>query len=228
MNRLAVTIVDILGVLVPGAVFLGGCLLIPAPVAPIAALTTLVPPIQLLSNPWVMGGIWLATAYVLGLLIRLVSIRLMSIITLRVWSGRLAREAKALESILDTAVANPLLSDSLKELARGYEKSNPCHYAPYFHFAKRLIRQYPDMWAEAERSEAEIRFVAGLFLPLLLILLDGVLLCFYQPKAWVLIAVGALGAGVVVYSFPLRRTREVLYDQLLALIILLNPSQREQ
>lgn len=168
MNRLAVTVVDILGVLIPGAVLLGGCLLVPAPVAPIPALMALIQgPIQLLSNPWVMGGIWLATAYVLGFLIRLISIRIMSMITLRAWSGKLEREAKALEEVFDAAIANQALSGSLKALAKGYEKSNPGHYAPYFHFAKRLIRQYPDMWAEAERNEAEIRFVAGLFLPFL-------------------------------------------------------------
>jgi hypothetical protein len=40
MNRIFVTVVDILGVLVPGAVFLAACLVMPLPHAPVVAFRT--------------------------------------------------------------------------------------------------------------------------------------------------------------------------------------------
>jgi hypothetical protein len=227
MNRLSVTIVDILGVLVPGAVLLLGCFFVPPPLAPIPALTGMVDKsIQLLSNPWVVGGVWLATAYVLGFLLRLVSIPFMNILTKHRWAPRLKLEADTLEQVFEEAIANLKLSTSLKELSKLYGERDPGRYAPYFHFAKRLVRKHPDMWTEAERLEAEIRFAAGLFLPFLLLLIDGIALRPTRPPAWVLIVIGALGAGIVIFAFPSRRVKEVLYNYFLALAILLDPVRR--
>lgn len=228
MNRLSVTIVDILGVLVPGAVLLVGCLFIPPPLAPIPALTGLVgKPIQPLSNPWVAGGLWLAAAYVSGFLLRLISIPLMNRVTKHWWVPKLKDEADTLDQILEEAIANPKLSTSLKELSKLYGERDPCRYAPFFHFAKRLVRKHPDMWAEAERLEAEIRFAAGLFLPFLLLLIDGLLLRpTHKSSAWVLVIIGALGAGLVLFAFPSKRVKEVLYNHFLALAILLDPVHR--
>lgn len=221
MNRLSVTVVDILGVLVPGAVLLAGCFFLPPSLAPVPALTILIgKPIPIFANPWVAGGIWLVTAYVLGFLLRLVSIPLMNRVTNRAWSGRLKKEIGALNGIFEAAIANKNLSTSLKDLAELHGSNDPGHYAPYFHFAKRLVRQYPDMWVEAERLEAEVRFVAGLFIPFLLLLADGLLL---RPTAWVLVLIGAGGAVVLASCFPSRRIKEVVYNHYLALAVLLCP-----
>lgn len=229
MNRLSVTIVDILGVLVPGAVLLFGCLLvIPAPAPNHTSTGTFAESIQLLSNPWVAGGVWLVAAYVLGFLLRLISIPLMNILTKHRWAPKLKKEADTLDEVFEEAVANQKLSKSLKELSKLYGVRDPGHYAPYFHFAKRLVRKNPDMWTEAERLEAEIRFAAGLFLPFLLLLIDGISLGTAHLGAWVLMVIGTLGAGIVAFAFPSRRVKEVLYNHFLALAILLDPVHRSK
>jgi len=229
MNRLSVTIVDILGVLVPGAMLLVGCLLIlPAPAPNSASTGTFAESIQLLSNPWVAGSVWLVAAYVLGFLLRLVSIPLMNILTKDSWAPKLKKEAEILDQVFEEAITNQKLSKSLKELSEFYGVRDPGHYAPYFHFAKRLVRKYPDMWTEAERLEAEIRFAAGMFLPFLLLLVDGMLLRAKRPEAWALTVIGALGAGIVSLAFPSRRVKEVLYNHFLALAILLDPIHRSK
>jgi hypothetical protein len=225
MNRLAVTIVDILGVLVPGVVLLAGCALAPVPIAPISATGNMIPGLQsLVANSWVVGGGCLVAAYILGFLLRLVSIRLMNMLTHRFWSGRLEKEAKALEEVFDSALANPALSRSLKELSGGYPPRDPGRYAPYFHFARRLVRTNPQMWAEAERLEAEVRLAAGLFIPFLVVSLVVIWRWFAsKPAPWTFAAASAAGAATVLAAFPSRRCREVLYDQMLALTILLYP-----
>jgi len=227
MNRLSVTIVDILGVLVPGAVLLVGCLLVlPNPALVPASTGTVNELTKFLSNPWFMGDVWLATAYVLGFLLRLVSIPFMNILTKHRWAPKLKEEADTLDQVFEEVIANQKLSTSLKKLSNLYGVRDPGHYAPYFHFAKRLVRKNPDMWTEAERLEAEIRFAAGLFFPFLLLLIDGIFLRATHPQAWVLVVIGALGAGIVIFAFPSRRIKEVLYNHFLALAILLDPVDR--
>jgi hypothetical protein len=225
MNRLTVTVVDILGVLVPGAVLLLGCTLAMLPATPSPELAQLLRRVPGVWNPWVLAGVLLAGAYVTGFLLRLVSIRILNILTLRVWKDRVRREAAALAPALEQAVNDPTLTKALQELHKpedhgGGRGRDPGQFAPYFHFAKRLIRRHPELWTEAERLEAEVRLVAGLFIPFLVLLADGVILTRVVPEAWTLIPVGLLGASVVLIAFPERRAREVLYDQLLAIVSL--------
>lgn len=221
MNRLTVTIVDILGVLIPGLVLLFGCILAPIPFAWVRPLNdTLLQRLPVLENTWVAGGCWLAIAYTLGFVIRLGSIGIMARLTRRRWESHLERQSAVLEKVLEASLANPGLAASLHALVPMYGKDNVGRHAPFFHFAKRLIRTDPDLWVEAERFEAEVRFAAGLFIPLLLLGIDGVVLAFTTPGGWILIIAGFGGAAILFSTFAARRTKEVLYDHFLALVIL--------
>jgi hypothetical protein len=177
MPTFLVTVVDLLGVFVPGFVMLVAMLLVPSALGVHPRLVEVLPdPVG--SNVWILGGTYAITAYILGLLVRLVS-----------------------------------------------DKYDPDRYAPYFHYAKRVVRREPAMWAEAERLEAEVRFAAGLFLPLVLLVLDGVLLSLWrhQTAGWWLSAAAGTGVVAVLWAFPSRRSREVLYNQFLALAALPSP-----
>jgi hypothetical protein len=224
MNRLSVTVIDVLGLLVPGFVFVIGIALTPIPSAWLEPLSkALHDRLPLLTNPWVAGGSWLAIAYVLGFLMRLTSITIMNRLTVHRWKPRLEREAAAVDELFAELIANSRLTESLKRLASLCSERDPARYAPYFHFAKRLIRTNNDLWAEAERLEAEVRFSAGLFFPFVVLALDGVLgffLGFSRPAASILILVGVAGVVIIIQSFPSRRAKEFLYDQFLALVML--------
>lgn len=222
MNRLSVTIVDILGVLVPGAALLIGLILFPFPQLDRSAVNSaLVDRVQLFGNPWVAGGCWLAVAYVLGFLIRLVSIRVMNYLTWWKWGPTLSADSQALEQAFDEALDNPTLAAGLRKLSHLCGKRDPGRYAPFFHFAKRVVRGSPDYWNEAERLEAEVRFAAGLLIPFVVFAADGIARKLATPAAWLLLLTGAVGAITIVLTFPSRRTKEVLYNQLLALAVLI-------
>jgi hypothetical protein len=180
----------------------------------------------ILSNAWVAGGCWLAAAYVLGFLLRLRSIGFLNWLTWRRWSTLLQSETKELEKVFESAVANPTLIASLKSIAGLCGHRDPIRCAPYFYFAKRVVRSYPELWTEAERLEAEVRFAAGLFLPFLVLAFDALLRGLTTTGAWVLLAIGVGGATVVLTAFPPLRIKEIIYVHYLALVVLLYPKQR--
>jgi hypothetical protein len=249
MPTFLVTVVDLLGVFVPGLVMLIAVLLVPAALGLQPRLNLL--PGLLGSSLWVLVGLYGVAAYILGFLVRLKSIDIMNALTLRRWTKRIGEEAEALEPALTDALANRPLTESLKKLAeyttKYYRtKYGPGKYAPYFHYAKRLLRRDPRMWAEVERLEAEARFTAGLFVPLVMLFLDGILLSQWgriegwwrttgghavlQLTYWEQVIVGrglmvaaGIGVATVYMAFPERRRREVLYVQLLALAALAKP-----
>jgi hypothetical protein len=227
MNRLSVTVVDLLGMLVPGVVLLVAFFLLPTGLAPLPEIVGLrVSDLEILDDSWVVGVLCLATAYVLGFLLRQLAIPVMQAITKERWTHHLRREAEILGPSLEAALGDESLVKSLRELAE-INKRDPGHHAPFFHLVKRLIRQHPELWVEVERLEAEIRLLAGLFLPFLLLLLDG-LLCFIAGQAgwWTLMALGAGGAGVILYVFPGRRVKEVRHAYFLALVALKFPATK--
>src|SRR5262249_32283076 len=156
------------------------------------------------------------------------SISVINRFTWKQWSVQLARQAKALDAVLEEAIANPRLVESLKELAANAGERDPGRYVPYFHFAKRLLRRTPQLWEEAERLEADVRFAAGLFMPFILLAIDGILGGLFHglltPAAWILLFAGTIGAILVLRALPSRRTREILYDQFLALCVLKYPT----
>jgi hypothetical protein len=223
MPTFIVTIVDLLGVFIPGFVMLVAMLLVPSALGIHLRLVEVLPdPIG--SNVWILGGTYAIAAYILGFLVRLVSIHIMNVLTLSRWADRIKTEAAALEPALTAAFANKQLTESLKTLAERLDKYDPGRYAPYFHYAKRVVRREPAMWAETERLEAEVRFAAGLFLPLVLLVLDGILLSLWRQTAgWWLFSAAGTGVIIVLRAFPSRRSHEVLYNQFLALAVLPNP-----
>ena len=164
------------------------------------------------------------SAYVLGFLLRLISIELMNLLTSHRWVDRVRRQASELSGALEAAIGDDNLATAIKAVSKLGDGRGVSACAPYFHFAKRIIRTRPELWVEAERLEAEVRLAAGLFVPFIVLALDGVI---RMPRgiapALVLLLVGSVGATIVVAMFPDRRIKEVLYDQLLALIALRQP-----
>jgi ABC-type multidrug transport system fused ATPase/permease subunit len=222
MNRVAVTIVDFMAFLVPGVVFLFALVLVPIPdawTAPLSdALSARVP---LLSNPGVAGGCWVLSAYLLGFLLRLTSIDLISHITSHRWVNRVQEHSQKLSSAMEEAIDNQKIVEALKAIADLAADRGVSKWAPYFQFAKRVVRTRPELWVEAERLEAEIRLMAGLFVPFVVLAIAGGLrLLLHFRSALVLVAVGVIGAATVYRTFPDRRIKEALYDQLLAFVAL--------
>jgi hypothetical protein len=222
MNRVSVTIVDFMAFLIPGVVFLFGLVLVPIPddwISPLnVALSARVP---LLSNPWVAGGCWILSAYLLGFLLRLTSIDLISLMTSHRWINRVQQHSQNLSAAIEEAICNQKLVEALKAIADMAAEHGVSKCAPYFQFAKRVVRTRPELWVEAERLEAEIRLVAGLFVPFVVLAIAGGLRMLLDVRgALVLVAVGVIGAAIVYRRFPDRRIKEALYDQLLALIAL--------
>lgn len=222
MNRVSVTIVDFLAFLVPGIVLLFGLALLPIPDAwmtPLSdTLSTRVPPVN---NPWVGGGCWLLSAYLLGFLLRLTSIDLISLMTSRRWLNRVEQHSEKLSAAIEESIDNHKLVEALKSIADLAAEHGVSKCAPYFQFAKRVVRTRPELWVEAERLEAEIRLMAGLLVPFVILAIAGVLRMLLDIRgALLLVAAGVIGAVTVYRTFPERRIKEALYDQLLALIAL--------
>jgi hypothetical protein len=223
MNRVSVTIVDFMAVLVPGIVTLFGLVLLPIPDSLLKPLnSSLLIRIPLLDNPWAAGGSWLMSAYVLGFLLRLTSIDLMNLMTSYRWISRVQGHSEKLSGAIEEAIGDAKLAGALKAIAgtaaddRGVSKC-----APYFQFAKRVLRTRPELWVEAERLEAEVRLAAGLFVPFFVLATVGaVRMVLRDFGAVILVIIGAIGATIVYRTFPERRSKEVLYVQLLALIAL--------
>lgn len=224
MNRVTVTIVDFMAFLVPGAVLLVGLVLAPLPDRWLLPLSSdLMRRVPLLDNPWAAGGCWIVVAYLLGFLLRLVSIDLINMLTWRWWGERLKREVARFAEPFRTALGDDVLAAALTKAESDSHKLGVTTCAPYFHFAKRIVRTRPELWVEAERLEAEVRLAAGLLIPFVVLAVDGVFRLCHPAAGIILLIVGVSGATIVLTTFPERRVKEVVYDHLLALVALRQP-----
>lgn len=220
MKNLFLTIVDILGIFVPGILLLAGLLLFPGVLTSLSSgnlqadLSHFIEANRI--SIAVAGSI---VAYVLGFLVRLWSIGLLEWITRTKWTKMLQEKVPYLEKPLEKAVGDADFQAALQSLASTYKATDLTPHAPYFHFAKRLVRaNNSGLWADAERMEAELRFAAGLCIPFCLFIFDG--LFFPKPFGYVLSVISLCGLAAVIARFPSRRVKEVLMDYLLALIVL--------
>lgn len=119
-------------------------------------------------------------------------------------------------------------------LARLYRREQLGNNAPLFPYLKRQLRLVDERaWAAIERVEAELRFLAGLVFPLLVLGLDCILLGLQcndavrktikdglQMPLFYFGALSLLAAAALVLAFPARRIREVCYLYLWSLIVL--------
>jgi hypothetical protein len=227
MQRMSVTIVDFMAVLVPGVTLLFAVLLAPWPDAWLMPLNESLRRVPLLSNEWAAAACWALAAYVLGFLLRLISIELMNRLTARRWVGSVKLQMTELGPSMVAAINDDTLVVALQKIAAARDRHGVGSCAPYFHYAKRIIRTQPELWVEAERLEAEVRLAAGLFVPFCAFIADGVaryLVLGVSPL--LLIALGTIGAATIFVSFPERRIKEVFYDYLLALVVLRPPQKR--
>jgi hypothetical protein len=228
MKGLVVSIVDVLGIFVPGFLLLMGIVIYIYPSIANDLLkewptwTLLLGGIR--DNFALFGVLAAISSYVLGFIIRLCSISILQILTFPFWAEKLKKRAEKLETVIGGALNNKDVCDSLEEEAKLRPKFEVAHNAPYFAFAKRLIQNgNPTLWTGTERMEAELRFMAGIFIPLILLFIDGIRLASYS--GYVLAAVSGIGVLIILQSFPKRRIREVIYNYHMALIVLHYPSK---
>jgi hypothetical protein len=230
MKGLIVSIVDVLGIFVPGFLLLIGILLFPSVARelskewPTSALLLA----GVRDNFATLGILAAISSYVLGFIIRLSSISILQILTFPFWAEKLKKRVEKLEETLGAALKNDLGNDdvckSLKAEACLRSRFEVARNAPYFAFAKRLIQNgNPSLWTGTERIEAELRFMAGIFLPLILLFLDGVRIA--SNSGYALATVSGVGVLIILLSFPTRRIREVVYNYHMALIVLHYPSR---
>jgi len=221
MKGLFVTLVDVLGIFVPGLLFCGSLVAMPPVWRVVQPQISSIG--SLASSDRLLGvAIVIVVSYVLGFLNRLWSIRLLQAMFKQYWTSRLEQLASTLNPAFEGLVSDKLLCNSLRLLAKRMGSGDPSYYAPYFHYAKRLIRMTPGLWAEAERLEADVRFTAGLFLPLLIMSIDGVwmALAYHSWTGGVVAFVSGAGAAAAAVGYPARRNHEVVYNYLLALVAL--------
>lgn len=221
MKGLLISIVDVLGIFVPGFLLLTGIFFFPPLVNDLfdqwPTWTTLSEAIRV--NFSTIGILFAISAYVLGFIIRQCSVFTLNLLTFPWWAKQLEKRVEGLEKTLETALNNESLCESLRAEARLRSKYEIAYIAPYFPFAKRLIQNgNPSLWAGAQRYEAELRFSAGIFIPLLIFTCDGLLL--KSLAGYILAMISGIGAFVVLATFPTRRIREVIYNYYMALIVL--------
>ena len=218
MKGLLISVVDVLGIFVPGFLLLMGILLFP-PLANDLLREWPTWPIILEAirdNIWILGSLSIIVSYVLGFVIRLCSIPILHTLTKRSWAKKLSLRATVLEPSIKIALNDEELCKAIEANAQAERISS---LAPYFHFAKRIVRSGPSvLWAESERMEADIRFAAGIFVPLLVFVVDGLWL--RSLSGFVLASISSIGAFIIILTFPSRRIREVVYNYYLALIVL--------
>jgi len=226
MKGLIVSIVDILGILIPGFLLLLGILVFPPVANDLCShwqnWSAMIAVIK--DNLATIGILCAIVSYVLGFLIRLWSISILQIVTCRCWCKKLKKRATELETALTEALKNDTLTRGLKAEAGLHARCEVANVAPYFQFAKRIIQNgNPNLWAASERLDAELRFVAGIFFPLLLLAADGVKIASFA--GYTLAVVSAIGALITLQQFPAGRIREVIYTYQMALIVLHYPTQ---
>jgi hypothetical protein len=154
MQRVSVTIIDFMAVLVPGVTLLFGIVLAPWPQMWISSLSKSIMQIPLLTNDWAAAACWALAAYILGFVLRLISIELMNRLTAKLWVNRVKTQVGALEQSLATAINDDERVAALQKISSSRDRHGVGSCAPYFHFAKRIIRTEPELWVEAERLEA--------------------------------------------------------------------------
>ena len=222
MRRLTVSIIDVLGVFVPGFLLLSGFGLLAVAFDP-----HLLEKLRATSETVKLPAIWVIVgllAYVLGFLLRLVSIRLLQALTGSRWRRMVSDYSASVGGELRASLADKQLVEALEESTAMLGETHLYRIAPLFPYAKRLVRPYDSLREEAERLEAEVRFTAGLFPPLVLLAIASGSLAYRLSLTWLLPATIALAFSVVVFlAFPDRRVKEVLYVYYLALVALKSP-----
>lgn len=223
MKSIIVSIVDVLGVFIPGFLFLCSIFLFNESLGSHSLLVKDLS--NVLSNLSSGAAISLIVvfSYLFGYLIRLKSIRLLQNLTKSRWEEKMKVMSVSLNGMFESAVNNNDLTNSIRESNTKRESIGISQYVPYFHFAKRLALLYsPLACAEIERDEAKIRFTSGLLIPLPFLFINGILLCFKSDifLGVLLIALSLGSLYVVISNFPKRRLREVENIYHLAVIIL--------
>ncbi len=226
MKGLIVSIVDVLGIFVPGFLLLIGIVIFPSVSSDLLkewpTWTLLLGGIR--DNFAILGVLAAISSYVLGFIIRLCSISILQILTFPFWAEQLKKRVEKLETTLGKALDNIDVSESLQEEVKLRSKFEVAHNAPYFAFAKRLIQNgNPALWTSTERMEAELRFMAGIFITLILLFVDGIRIA--SSSGYVLAVISGIGLLIILLSFPTRRIREVVYDYHMALIVLHYPTK---
>jgi hypothetical protein len=212
-----VTLVDVVGVLVPGLVLLLGIALLP-PVAHELKASCLLSWLQypLEHCCWLLAIAGLTAGYIVGFMIRLFSTKLLQFLCWRSLQEGAKKAVNYVEPLLEAALGDKQLSSAIRatlptERPGPLGKYHHSRYAPFFDLARHLVRASgSSLWAQAERREVDVRLMTGLLVPLTLLALDGVL---YVAQGWVafglcLTPMSVIAIILIAYRFPRYRARE--------------------
>ena len=226
MKGFFITIVDVLGILIPGLLLITGLCLIPPVGNILPILKELLGQQTETISTLTAGSVVLVLSYIAGFMLRLSSVRLMQEITLRKclfiksWPALLEVRMRPLLTVMTDAIGDPQLCNALEEVSKTVGPRDPAHYTPHVQYAKRIAKAHsPVLRTEVERIEAEMRFLCGLLVPLLLWAVVGMAFI-HGYLAVVVTAASLAGALLVSVAFPSRRVREVEYNYYLAIIAL--------
>jgi hypothetical protein len=235
MKSLVVSIVDVLGIFIPGSLLFVGIMLLPIALGYTDAYKAAwqATPEATRTNVAGLGVIVVIISYATGFVIRLCAINLLQRITKPWWVRTLSKKSEALNPVFEACLDYPELCTALKDVYVTASMGHITGYAPYFSFAKRIIRNgNTPLWSDAERLEAETRFSAGLFIPFCVLAINGLLLIRHQPFGWILTVTSLFGCLVILLTFPRRRIREVLHIYTMAIVTLrykpANPSSKAE
>jgi hypothetical protein len=231
VKSLVVSIVDVLGIFIPGFLLILGIILLPISLGHASSykLAWQATPDALRTNLVGIGVLVAILAYAFGFVLRLCAISILQFLTKRWWASRLTKKAEVLNPILEECVNNQKLCEGLKDIYGNTSMGHVAGYAPYFNFAKRIIRNgNPQLWPDAERLEAELRFSAGLFIPFFVLMINGLFLIKHPPFGWILFVFATAGCIVLLITFPRRRIREILHVYIMAIITLSYKSENAQ
>jgi hypothetical protein len=223
MKSIFVSIVDVLGIFIPGFLLLLGIVLIPISAGHSQSYKMVwqLTPELVRTNATGLAVTVIIASYAVGFIIRLASMGLLQTLTKKWWAARLTKQAEALHPVFEECLNYPELCSALKDAYGSQSMGHITGYAAYFSFAKRIIRNgSPSLWAEAERIEAEMRFSAGLFIPFCALALNGLLSIRSGHFGWMLLVLSLCSCFIILYTFPRRRIREILHLYTMAIVTL--------
>src|SRR5262245_43205857 len=221
MKSIFVSIVDVLGIFIPGFLLLLGIVLIPISSGHSQSYKMVwqLTPELVRANTTGLAVTIAIASYAVGFIIRLASIGLLNNLTKRWWAAKLTKQAETLSRILEECLNYPELCAALKDVYGSHSVGHVSGIAAYVNFAKRIVRNgNPVLLADAERLEAEMRFSAGLFIPFCVLAFNGLLSVRSGHFGWMLLVISLCSCSIILYTFPRRRIREVLHVYTMAIV----------
>src|SRR5690349_3604318 len=136
MKSIFVSIIDILGIFIPGFLLLLGVALFPFALGYSVQLDSICPKLGEVSraNTVAIGIILAIISYVFGFIIRLYSTTIIHFLTKRWWAEKLESRTQLLNDVIENCLKYPELCSALKKISENSrnDRTSSSAYAPYF------------------------------------------------------------------------------------------------